>query len=202
MTIAIGLTAILLTLLFRFLVENTRFEQKVDQATQAVLERQRTIERIDSILTSLESPEKGGSFFYTAEFPDDVVTKSLVVSFNAGIDPDPEYSHVLTARIYLTEQGELMLGYWPQNKKSYRTEVLLQHVHNLEWQFLGPKLDKDPKVPVIAGHWAWLKDWPKNREGMPEIVRLQLWCGPGKSKDPNLQLAFVLPVLTPVSMVK
>ncbi len=204
MTIAIALTSILLTLLFRFLVENTRFEQKVDQASAIVLERQRLVEKLETILTSLQPLENENTVFYTAFFPDDTTTESLVFSFNAGIDPNPEYSHILTGRIYLTEQGELRLTYWTPDKKGHRTEVLLQNIQDLEWQFLGQKTDKDPKVPVLASNWGWLKQWPKKRGGSPEIIRLRLWCEINKKKhpEPNLQLAFIMPVLTPIQVTK
>jgi hypothetical protein len=204
MTIAIGLTAVLLAILFRFLVSNAKFERKVDLASAIVLERERIVERLDTVLTNLQPLDTGGPLFYTAQFPDDSIAQSLVVSFNAGIDPDPEYSSIVTGRIYVTEAGELILGYWPVDKKGYRTEVLLQNVHDLEWQFLGQKLDKDPKTPIIAGSWAWLRQWPKTQSRAPEIIRLRLWCGQSKKKqpEPNLQFAFILPVLTPINMVK
>jgi hypothetical protein len=159
------------------------------------------VERLDTVLTSLQPAE---SVFYTALFPDDGAAQSLVVSFNAGIDPDPEFSSTVQGRIYVTESGELTLSYWSANKKAYRTEVLLRNVRDLEWQFLGQKIDKDPKVPVIAGNWAWLKEWPKKRGGNPEIIRLKLWCGIDKKKqrEANLEFAFILPVLTPITMLK
>ena len=203
MVIAIGLTSILLTILFRFLVTNAKFERKVDLAAAAVLERQRIGERLEMILTSLQADGKT-EVFYTALFPDDSLAQSLVVSFNAGIDPDPEFSSTVSGRIYVTESGELTLSYWSANKKAYRTEVLLQNVRDLEWQFLGQKIDKESTVPVIASNWAWLKDWPKKQGGHPEIIRLKLWCGVDKKKqkDPNLEFAFILPVLTPITMDK
>jgi hypothetical protein len=204
MAIAIGLTALLLTLLFRFLVTNAAFEKKVNQAAFSVLERQRFIERLDSVLTNLQPSESGGPLFYTAPFPDNSIGHSLVVSFNAGIDPDPDYSGVLLGRIYRTEQNELVLGYWQGDKKGFRTEVLLKNVQNMEWQFLGPALDKDPTTILLGNGRGWLKQWPKNQGGAPEIIRLKIWCGadPQKQEEAQLQLAFILPVLTPISVTK
>ncbi len=204
MLIAIGLTSILLTILFRFLVTNAKFERKVDLAAATVMERQRIVERLDMILTNLQTVDGQNEVFYTALFPDDSLATSLVVSFNAGIDPDPEFSSAITGRIYLTESGELTLSYWSANKKAYRTEVLLQKVRDLEWQFLGQRIDKDPKVALIAGNWGWLTEWPKKQGGHPEIIRLKLWCGIDKKteKEPNLQFAFILPVLTPITVTK
>jgi hypothetical protein len=204
MVIAIGLTSILLTILFRFLVTNAKFERKVELAAAAVLERQRIVERLEMILTSLEAVDGKTEVFYTALFPDDSLAQSLVVSFNAGIDPDPEFSSAVSGRIYVRESGELTLSYWSANKKAYRTEVLLQNVRDLEWQFLGQKIDKDPKIPLIAGNWGWLKEWPKKQGGHPEIIRLKLWCGVDKKtqKEPNLEFAFILPVLTPITITK
>lgn len=188
--------------MFRFLISNAGLQQKIDEAASTVLERQRVVERLETVLTNLQPTDSKGVAFYTALFPDDTIAPSLIVSFNAGIDPNPEYSHVVTGRIYVTEKGELMLGVWPQDKTSYRTEMLLQNVHALEWQFLGKKKDKDPKTPLLGNSLAWLKAWPETSSSMPDIIRLKLWFDKDTKKDPHLQFAFIRPVLTPIPLVK
>lgn len=177
-------------------------QEKIDAAAFTVLERQRMVERLDTVLTNLQSPDGEEAVFYTASFPDDMISPSLIFTFNAGIDPNPEYSHVITGRIYVTEKGELMLALWPLDKKSYRTEMLCRNVQSLEWQFLGKKVDKDPKTPLLGNSLAWLKNWPETSGSLPDIIRLKIWCDSDTKKEPHLQFAFVRPVITPIPLVK
>jgi hypothetical protein len=192
--IAMGLSAILFTVLFRFLVSNTKFEQKTEKVVALLSERQRVEDRLDWILGHIELPLLDHPNFYTAKLPDDQ-SLSLAVLFNAGIDPDPHFSGTTTARIYLNEKQQLCFSWWPLSKEGYRTEILLSDIRHLEWEFLGHKEEKDNATIPIAGNWAWLKQWPKTKTSLPSIIRLNLWSGIDKKKqrEPNLQYAFILP---------
>ena len=191
--IAIGLSAILFTVLFRFLVSNTKFEQKTEKVVALLSERHRLEDRLDWIFGHIELPMLDQPNFYTAYLPDDT-SISLAVLFNAGIDPNPRYSGPTTARLHLNAKNELCFSWWPLKGEDYRSEVLLSDIKSLEWEFLGHKEEKDTSVIPIAGNWAWLKTWPKTKGGLPSIIKLNLWCGIDKKKqrEPNLQFAFIL----------
>jgi hypothetical protein len=206
--IAIGLASILFTFLFRFLVSYATIEKKIETAQIVLLERQRMQEKLETIFTSIESAKIDGAgidgpSFYTALFPDEKVA-SLIVLFNAGIDPDPAFSGSNTGRLYLNERDEFCLTQWTLSKNDYRTEVLLKDVRALEWEFLGHKEEKDTKAIPISGSWGWLPLWPKKQSGVPTIIRLKLWGGIDKKKKsgPNLQFAFILPNQEPVPIYK
>jgi len=192
--IAIGLSAILFTVLFRFLVSNTQFEQKTEKVVALLSERQRVEDRLEWILGNIEFPLLDQSNFYTIHLPDDKGL-SVAVLFNAGVDPSPLFSGITTARLHLNEKNEFCFSWWPLAQEGYRTEVLLSNIQKIEWEFLGQKEDKDTGVIPIAGKWAWLKQWPKAKIGLPSIIRLNLWSGIDKKKrkEPNLQFAFILP---------
>jgi type II secretory pathway pseudopilin PulG len=192
--IAIALSAILFTVLFQFLVSNTKFEQKTKKVVALLSERQRVENRLDWILGNIELPLLKHPNFYTEKLPDDKEL-SLAILFNAGIDPDPAFSGPTVARLHVNEKKEFCFSWWPLTKKGYRTEVLLSNIHHVEWEFLGHKEDKDRTIVPIAGKWAWLKEWPQNKSGLPSIIRLKLWSGIDKKKqrEPNLQFAFILP---------
>lgn len=157
-------------------------------------ERQRVQGRLESILGNVEPALANNPNFYTVHLPDER-EKSLIVLFNAGIDPDPAYSSTTTARLHLTDKGDFCFTWWPLSKEGYRTETLLSDVRHLEWEFLGLKADQE---------WGWLKEWPKAMGGIPSIVRLNLWCGIDKKKkrEPNLQFAFILTNQEPVAVLK
>ncbi len=200
--IALGLAAVLLTVVFQFLLSNARFEVGLEKAQATLREQERLRERIDSLLTSIQPPLEGPSF-YTLQFPEEKHL-SLIASFDAGIDPDPAYSGRNTARLFIDQDNQFCITQWPLEKTSHRTEVLLQDIRAIEWEFLGHNYLKDPHAKQIAGTWCWLKSWPKNQTGLPSIVRLHLWQGVDKKKqrEPNLQIAFILTNQEPLKIIK
>lgn len=198
--IAIGLSAILFTVLFRFLVSNTKFEQKTAKVVALLSERQRVEDRLEWIFGHIELPISDQPSFSTLQLPDDQEI-SLAVLFNAGVDPNPAFSGPTTARLHLNEKQEFCFSWWPLKKKEYRTEVLLPNIQQVEWEFLGYKEEKETVgIKPIGDKWAWHKAWPKTKTGLPSIIRLNLWCGidKKKTKAPNLQFAFVLPNQEPI----
>ena len=118
--IAISLSAILFTVLFRFLVSNTQFEQKTQKVVALLSERQRVEDRLDWILGNIELPLLNHPNFYPVKLPDDRVL-SLAILFNAGVDPDPAFSGATTARLHLNEKKEFCFSWWPLTKEGYRT---------------------------------------------------------------------------------
>ena len=201
--IAMSLSAILLTILFRFLVSNAHVERQIEKAQGFLLERQRLQERLESLLTNIEPQLLDHPSFYTDPISNNK-TLSLIAVFNAGIDPDPAYSGPNTARLYLTKEGNFCLTQWPLKEEGSRTETLLANVRALEWEFLGHPSDKNPHAVAITDNWSWLKTWPKNKGALPSIIRLKFWCGIDKNlqREPNLQLAVILPKQEPIKIAK
>ncbi|MDE3046473.1 MAG: type II secretion system protein [Verrucomicrobiota bacterium] len=186
--IAISLSAILLMVLFRFLVSNTRVEQQIEKAQSQLLERQRLQERLEWVLTNVEPTTLENPSFYT-EKEDRRIALNTV--FHAGIDPDPLYSGPIHARFFLTEKGDFCLTQWPLKKDGDRKEVLLSDVRAMEWEFFA--LNEQNK-------WVWLPEWPKKKGGKPVILRLKFWCGIDKNRktEPNLKLALILAAQEPI----
>jgi len=201
MAIAMALTALLITLLFRFLIFHSMFQKKIEKASHTILQLQRAQERLNSVLTNQSSETP---IFYTTFFPDDTISSSLVISFNAGTDPDPKYSGTLLGRIHVSKEKNLLFTYWQTDKEGYRSEILLQQVNDLQWNFLSQTLEKQANIQTLANNWAWLKDWPKKKVSSPEIIRLVLWCGIERKtqKNPNIQWAFIPTTINPILMVQ
>jgi len=200
---AIGLASMLFTLLFRFLVSYATIEKKIEQTELVLLERARMQEKLESMFTSIESSTLEDPSFYTLDFPEEKST-SLVLLYNAGIDPDPAFSGPNMARLYLNKKGEFCLTQWPLSKTDYRTEILLKDIRALEWELLGYKEASDTKAIPITSTRGWLPVWSKKQGGVPSIIRLKLWCGIDKNRKsgPNLQFAFILPTQEPIEILK
>jgi hypothetical protein len=191
--IALSLMATLLSLLFSFLIQSIRVEQKINSSRKSILERQNFQIRLQDILTAIY-PETDGSSIYTKTFPKETAL-SLVTSFDLGIDPNPMFCGAVQGRIYLDKQRNLCLAYWPrerektsqENKKPkiWRKEILFSHVSDIEFQFLDTH-EKTKKA-------IWCKIWPKEKSSIPSMIRIII-----KTDHGTIQSAFCLPYSKPI----
>ena len=169
--IMIGLTllSILLTFLFHAMSQGIKMEMRVDEARKILFKRQHLQSRLQDLFLSL-TPNRLPPL-YTKLFPNEK-KESLILYFDHGIDPDPQFSGPLLGRIYLEGDGKLVLAMWPLEKESkkWRKEILLDGVDYFQFQFLGQKEKKEDDE--IGPNFAWHKMWPKNRGASPSILRL------------------------------
>lgn len=198
--IALGLAGLLLTVLFQFLISNTRFQKSIEKAQASLREQQRLSERIESLLLSLDF-EGPVPVLYTKQMEGANET-SLIARFNAGIDPDPAYSGANLGCFVLDQQHRFCFIQWPRDKEGFRAEVLAEHIADIEWEFLGTNFISDPRAIAINEKWSWMKQWPKAMVGIPPIVRLRLWKEPKKNREADLKLAFILPDQEPIRIMK
>ncbi len=196
--IALGLTAILLTVLFRFFAGSVRMDHKVDEARAALYERQHLQTRLSSLFTSIVprstvSPQHGSSFYSLNE-----KTPGFVAIFDNGIDPDPDFSGPILGKVFLDDQANLTLALWPLEKgekKLFRKEILLPHVQNMRFQFLAKKnlQQVDPKAIPINAALEWRTNWPKYRWDIPSMIRFVI-----QQDDNEISFAFSLPFIEPI----
>lgn len=164
--IALGLTAILLSLLFRFFAGSVKLDQKISEARSALYQRQHFQTRISSLLNSIAprssiAPSPGSSFYTLNE-----KIPSLVAIFDNGIDPDPLFSGPILGKIYIDAGSNLTLALWPLEKTGknlYRKEILLSGVENMRFQFLAKKIRSKAilKQSRSIPHWNGVPIGPK-----------------------------------------
>lgn len=160
-----------------------RVDKKMEKARSSILERQNLQIRISDILTTLtfhcDSPS-----LYTQKFPKQD-KDSLIAIFDNGVDPDPAFSGPVVGRIYLDENKNLCLAYWPfqttDQNRPWRKEVLLSNISDFSFSFLRASCDAQ------KSHTLWENCWPKENILAPSIVRLIL-----KQNNGTLQFAFRL----------
>jgi hypothetical protein len=197
--ITLSLTAILLTFLFSFFVQSAKIEKKLDTARLAISNRGHLQTRLQTILTSIDRGSMD-PFFYTKQFEKEK-NLSLIAIFDNGIDPDPQFSGSILARIYLDPEKNLCLATWPLTKEKnrpWRKEILFPNVKDFEFEFLGEKSAsehgiKENSRPITA-KLAWKSNWAKTTHEVPGIIRLTLF---EESSDKPLRYAFILPVSEP-----
>lgn len=185
--VALSLMATLVSVLFSFMVQSMSVEEKIERARKCILERQSLQIRFQDLLTTL-APHSGGPPLYTIPFSSKE-PMSLIATFDNGIDPDPSFSGIVTARIYVDENKNLCLVYWPldyaQGNRSWRKEILLSNVTDFSFNFL--KLD--PKKNSVI----WDSSWAKSNLQPPSLIRMS--C---KQNDEILQFAFHLGYSHPI----
>jgi type II secretory pathway pseudopilin PulG len=197
LVIALGLTAILLTVLFRFFAGSVRMDRKVEDARASLYQRQHFQTRLSKVFTSIvprsSLPPSSGSSFYTL----DEKSTGFVAVFDNGIDPEPAFSGPILGKVFL-DDGNLSLALWPiekKEKKLYRKEVLLRNVENMRFQFLAKKTFQNPDAAAIAINptLEWRTNWPKNRWDIPSTIRLIVL-----QEGQEIAFAFTLPLIEPI----
>lgn len=191
--IALSLMGTMISLLFSFMVQSLRVEKKIEKARLAILERQNLHIRLQDLLTSL-SPQGNQPALYSQKFPKEE-NESLVAFFDNGIDPDPLFSGIVTGRIYIDEDHNLTLVYWPlegEKRRLWRKEILFTNVSKISMQYLGESHISNVQ-DLLKPKATWDTTWPKNKAELPSIIRMTL-----KQNNTTLQFAFRLPNVHPI----
>jgi len=180
-------------------VESARIESKLDSARMAVTERAMLQTRIQTVLGSLDMGVNPP--LYTKRFEKEK-QDSLVIIFDNGIDPDPNYSGSIMGRLFIDDKKNLTLASWPLNENkvtSWRTEILLKNVKSFELEFLERKQSgNDSKKEVIKNvnkDYVWRSQHMQSQIEAPCMVRLKVQSN--LSKKP-LQFAFHLSTPLPL----
>lgn len=156
--IALGLAGLLLTTLFSFyqqlFITRAQLQKSKEVATQRIWVQERLIQVFSQIATEVE--EDLGLAFYLGK---EASAQSSVLNFyyDNGMDPDPHYSGVIKAMLFLNQKKELLLQLSPSRK-----EVLMEGVKDLQVLFF------DPKEKV------WGSDWENQEGGLPPMIKLTL----------------------------
>ena len=198
LVIALGLVAILLSVLFRFFAGSVQMDHKIEEARAKLYEREHFQTRLNTLFTSITPRSNGASQSSSSFYTLDEKTPGLMAVFDNGIDPDPAFSGPIIGQLFLDEQHNLTLATWPLEKEKnniYRKEILLPHVENIRFQFLAKKNVQhiDPQaIPITAG-LEWRTNWPKHRWDIPSIIRVII-----QQNKQEIPFAFSLPLIEPI----
>jgi hypothetical protein len=187
--IALSLIAVLLTFLFRFMVNNAQVQTKVETARAYLYPREQLQTRLSSLFTSLVPRSfLNMPSFYTLE------EGGIAAIFDNGIDPDPAFSGPIRSALTL-EKGSLILTLFPLEEETpKRREQLLSQVEAVHFQFLAKRDSQHPSPHAVPiGRTAeWRTVWPRESWDLPALIRMTL-----KQQEGDLAFAFPLPVSEP-----
>lgn len=134
-----------------------------------------------------ESQYKSDFCFYSVDLQGKE-QQSLIFTFNNGIDPDPKFSQEVLAKLSLTSSGYLILSLWPlpsrwkDNDKSARTELLLENISSLSFQFYYFNDKKLPVQPSLVDRGrekltppsGWQRSWLKGYGQLPMAIKVHM----------------------------
>jgi hypothetical protein len=189
--IALSLSALLLTVLFSFLTQSAKLDVQLEKIRFSTLERGYCQNRLQDIFVTATP----GSF-YTKQVQKES-NPSLFITFDNGIDPDPLFSGLVRARIYIDSDNNFCLSLKPidsDEESAWRKEILLSNIHNFEFRFLratGAKNSKERVFPINASY-CWATSWDKSRKDVPSLIRLSV-----QNETDQIQFAFILPSVDP-----
>ncbi|MBI5345867.1 MAG: type II secretion system protein [Chlamydiae bacterium] len=180
-SIALVLSAILLSVLFGFFVKISSFEKKNQKFKQEILSREHVQLRLSSIFSQIVPISKFEEKSFNLD--DD---NSLNVIFDNGIDPDPLFSGPVKGKIFQNQERNLILTLYPiekgkVNNKTQRTEVLCSKISSYKFLFFSQIEAKEENKKKIV----WIEDWPKKKNDLPPMIKLIL--------DNDLTFAFFIP---------
>lgn len=159
MVIALALTVIILTSLTYFY----RQMSEIDAETERVIADNFKMRFVETRLADVlprsisESDKKKDFVFFSTG--DDGLTKSgsqsLIFTFDNKVSLDKPFSNHVLGRLYLSQNGDLTLAYWPSPKRwkdntlpPMKKEVLLKGVENLSFEFYIAPENKKAKKPA------------------------------------------------------
>lgn len=191
--IALSLTAVLLTFLFSFFVQNAKIESKLETARTCISNRGYLQTRLQTIFTSLDQGSLQSCFYTKTD-----KTFSLMLQFDQGIDPDPQFSGILLGQLFLDEEKNLRFTTRPldiENQTAWRSEILFPKIKDFEFEFLGPNTPPESgsreTIKLINPNLVWRSEWPKKIGSIPSMIRLTLY---EKDFKEPIRYAFFLPV--------
>ena len=145
-------------------------------------------------------------------------TVSLVFSFDNCVRLDKNMAYHVIGRIYLDEEGNLVLAKWPAKKRwkenelpPMSKEILLENVEDLAFSFFIPPEREESQIteerqktkngfeipPDLRGQWQ--SNWEREYHQLPAIVKVMITKKDRQGEKEKITYAFPLPnTLNPI----
>lgn len=177
------------TLFFHF----ARYESSLEAKTKKFSDLRMNAASLQRILSRAIFGQDSKYCFYTEESQSKQEKgTSLVFTFHRGVDHEPDFSNVNIARLFLNNEGALILASWPDPKRfkveprPMRKEVIFTDVSSLAMRFYS---FKEPAKHITTNNPqpnVWLDSWEKAYKAQPQLVEISLTFNnnePGMPKD-------------------
>lgn len=185
--VALFLITIILTFLFGYFSKITKTEKEIEDIKNIVYQKNHLHIRLNNIFSQINIKDFDQSPFYTKY--ENEKNLSLNLYFDNGVDPDPNFSDIIKAKIFIDKKKNLWLYIWARDKKikDPKKELLLTNVDKIEYKFLASKDIQIQKyiIDKITDDYFWYGFWPKDKKRPPSVILIKI--------NEKLDFAFFLP---------
>ena len=184
--VSLFLIGIIFTFVFRHFTYITIFEKKIDKAENKIYQMNNIYSHLTNSLSNIKIKNFDFSPFYTKRENKKYL---LYFSFDNGIDPDPNYSYIVDAKLYIDNDNNLIFEIFKNNDLSIKSRktLLFKNCLQIDFLFFSSK-DKNLKKYLfenISSNFAFYDFWPEEKKNIPDCMLLTV--------NKNLQFAFFLP---------
>jgi len=162
--IAIGLTALLLGILFRYYHQVSINNLKAHQLQQKIFSLSLFQEKLGQIFSQLsfEDDEEGETLLFCTREIRESVCPALFFKYDNGVDPDPAFCDELEGMIYLDQNKCLSLVNRSKNGTP-RKEILLEKIAKISFRFFDT-FDN-----------SWKDTWSTEDDSLPTLIELSIF---------------------------
>lgn len=203
--IAISLTVLILSTVTYFYQQMDSMNNKSEAIQRETFKMLNMENRLMSIFPRAvgEINNQDDFYFFTVSDPSGIFkqgsSKSLVFSYNNGVDYNKAFSNHVLGELFLDPQGRLILATWPVPDRwnegvnpPIKKEVLLDDVDSFTMGFFIPpdkkwKLEEPTKggsagqakkisTPTLkpSPEGAWVEEWNNDYHLLPGLIRLEI----------------------------
>lgn len=224
--IAFSLAAILISALMSIYFQVNAVHRDSDLIRQKAFQMRYLQSRLADVLPRAIGPilkgDKKNDFFFFTPTEMGMSGKSLVFSYDNGIDIDPFFSNTVLGRLVVLEtegRKQLWLVTWPiprcsDDANRFRRELLLDNIDDWQMEFFAtnemanpPRTQKLPNTPnpptavppqsapeeIHLPRQGWQDLWDIRYKRLPAIVRLRLKTTPPPGTADAIDLFYMLP---------
>lgn len=174
--IGLSLITLLMSVLFSFYGSFSLMEQEVEKQKQISYLWSRLDSRLMEIFQALIPPKKNESFFFTSSHPL-ANGPTLVFCYDNGNCILPDFANEDIARLYLNENGELVLATWPSVSRTSRPipmmqEILMENLESIQFSFFS--LPSGSSEKNALAETGWVSFWKGDEGQIAAMLQLSL----------------------------
>lgn len=173
--ISMSLLTLVITFLFGYFTKISKIEMDIENVKKIVYEKSNFHLRLMNICSQLSSKDKENFF---AKFEKNFKTANLFFNFDNGIDPDPNYSDIIKAKIYVDKNSNLILEMFSKDTKTKQTrkEIIYTNVTSIEYKFLSySDIQMTPYlVEQVTDNLCWYNFWPETKKNIPTTFLIKI----------------------------
>jgi hypothetical protein len=207
--IALGLTAMLMTMLSYFYLQMDQITYLTEQSLRKLYQLAYVENRLATVLPKAvaeNTARKDFFFFTTSDTNKELFSEgtSLIFTYDNGIDLEKRFSNHVLGRLFVDPQQRLVLATWPSpmiwkedTPPPIKKEILLENVEKLRFAFfVAPDVDRiklglasqevKERQIYTPEPSSWIPEWRYQYYQLPAIISIDILQHTGDLKSTSL----------------